>query len=166
MERGKKTMCDYSLHNIRNRLAVEGEPLQLHRFPTGSLGLASPSDLGSNGGTSQSVNGWQRIKNLFKTSPPVPAVCVPCGTHLILREIPLFLQKRFGITAEEEVIFTQLSLEPHRYRDGIRFHNGQEILLQYLPIGLQLDVLCLSAIDGELVRLSAENLDAVWNGSR
>ncbi len=38
-------MCDYSLHGFSNRLAVEGEQLLLHRFPTGTLGLASPSEL-------------------------------------------------------------------------------------------------------------------------
>ena len=36
-------MCDYSLTGIPNRLAVEGEELVVHRFRTGSLGLASRS---------------------------------------------------------------------------------------------------------------------------
>jgi hypothetical protein len=34
-------MCDYSLHGIKNRLADEGEQLFIHRFHTGSKGLAS-----------------------------------------------------------------------------------------------------------------------------
>jgi hypothetical protein len=34
-------MCDYSLAGVPNRLAVEGEELQVHRFPTGALGLTS-----------------------------------------------------------------------------------------------------------------------------
>ena len=38
-------MCDYSLMAVPNRLAQEGEELVTHRFPTGSLGLASPPDL-------------------------------------------------------------------------------------------------------------------------
>ena len=38
-------MCDYSLMAVPNRLAREGEELVAHRFPTGSLGLASPMDL-------------------------------------------------------------------------------------------------------------------------
>ena len=38
-------MCDYSLMGIPNRLAEEGEVLVTHRFSTGSLGFASPSDL-------------------------------------------------------------------------------------------------------------------------
>ena len=35
-------MCDYSLAGISNRLAVESEELVIHRFHTGSIGLASP----------------------------------------------------------------------------------------------------------------------------
>ena len=38
-------MCDYSLCGIPNRLAVEGEALVVHRFLTGSMGLASRADL-------------------------------------------------------------------------------------------------------------------------
>ena len=36
-------MCDYSLAGIPNRLAVEGEELVVHPFPTGALRLASPA---------------------------------------------------------------------------------------------------------------------------
>ena len=38
-------MCDYSLMAVPNRLAKEGEELVSHRFPTGSVGFASPGDL-------------------------------------------------------------------------------------------------------------------------
>jgi hypothetical protein len=38
-------MCDYSLYGIKNRLANEGEQLFIHRFHTGSKGLASVTDL-------------------------------------------------------------------------------------------------------------------------
>ena len=38
-------MCDYSLCGIPNRLAVEGEELVVHRFSTGSMGMASLADL-------------------------------------------------------------------------------------------------------------------------
>src|SRR5262249_56983654 len=38
-------MCDYSLHGIKNRLANEGEQLFVHKFHTGSKGLASVTDL-------------------------------------------------------------------------------------------------------------------------
>ena len=35
-------MCDYSLAGVPNRLAMEGEELVVHRFPTGAPGLTSP----------------------------------------------------------------------------------------------------------------------------
>src|SRR5262245_48338732 len=38
-------MCDYSLASIHNRLATEGEELVVHRFCSGTLGLASPADV-------------------------------------------------------------------------------------------------------------------------
>ncbi len=38
-------MCDYSLLGIPNRLAVEGEPLVIHRFQTGAMGLASAAEI-------------------------------------------------------------------------------------------------------------------------
>lgn len=38
-------MCDYSLHDIKNRLANEGEELVVNKFHTGSKGLVSAADL-------------------------------------------------------------------------------------------------------------------------
>ena len=38
-------MCDYSLTGLRTRLAVEGEELIIYRFPTGSIGLTSASEV-------------------------------------------------------------------------------------------------------------------------
>jgi hypothetical protein len=34
-------MCDYSLLHFPNRLAVNGEELIVHRFSSGSIGLAA-----------------------------------------------------------------------------------------------------------------------------
>jgi hypothetical protein len=149
-------MCDYSLHNIRTRKAVEGEPLQVHRFPTGSLGLASPNDLqprvkkGASETPEQSpAKWWQAIKNWFEVepAPEVPAVCVSPGTQLILREIPSAVRQKFDVKEEEMVTFVQLNPTPSGYRDAIRFSNGKELLLQRLPKGLQVDVLRLSGSD-------------------
>ena len=58
--------------------------------------------------------------------------------------IPAPMQKRFGVGPREEVTFVQLTAEPFRYRDAIRFANGQEILLQKLSDGLRMDVLSLT----------------------
>jgi hypothetical protein len=57
--------------------------------------------------------------------------------------IPSPMQKQFGLGPREEVTFIQLTAEPFRYRDAIRFQNGQVILLQKLSDGLRMDVLSL-----------------------
>src|SRR6266568_7397685 len=104
-------MCDYSLGEIRNRLAVEGEELIVHRFPTHSIGLASPADLRPKSGPSaRDQNLWQRIKNLFAPAfdcHNAPAVCIPPGACLILKGIPLDLQRKWGVGEEESVLFVQ-----------------------------------------------------------
>src|SRR5260370_42431975 len=105
-------MCDYSLAGVPNRLAVEGEQLVVHRFSTGSLGLASPC--------SQLL------------SKVTPAVCIPPGARLRLRDIPEALQLRLGLNATEEVTFVQLGAEANRYRDALRCNTGPEILFQRL----------------------------------
>ena len=64
-------MCDYSLAGVPNRLAVEGEHLVACRFSTGSMGLTS--------GDGPLWEWW------FKQTP---AVCVPPGARLLLRDIP------------------------------------------------------------------------------
>ena len=151
-------MCDYSLHNLPNRLAVEGEMLQVHRFPADSLGLVSPLDL-CIPVTASFLKRWQQaILDWFNPSRSVPAVCIPAGTHLILRNIPSSLQKELGVGAEEEVIFTQASPETVGYRDGVRFQNGEEILLQRLPVGLQIDVLRFSESEPEPTPVDMEIL--------
>lgn len=154
-------MCDYSLHNVRTRLAVEGEPLEVHRFTTGSLGLASPAELRpalSSPIAGQRQNWWQTIKNWFGAEPPVAAVCIPPGAQLVARDIPETLQQKLGVGPDEEVTFVQLSPETLGYRDAIRFDNGQEILIQRLPVGLRMDVLSLSASDERQIRT-----EAVWS---
>jgi hypothetical protein len=120
-------MCDYSLAGIPNRLAVEGEQLIVHRFSTGSLGLASPCSQPLSKGT--------------------PAVCIPPGARLRLRDIPEVLQLGLALNATEEVTFVQLSAEAYQYRDAVRFRNGREIRLQRLGCGQQVEVLSLASSD-------------------
>ena len=137
-------MCDYSLAALRTRLAVDGEELVTHRFPTGSLGLTTPAELEQH----RPGNGW------WSTLDPAQiacAVCIPHGARLYLRNIPERLQQRLGVGAEEPVVFIQTSAEPGRYRDGVRFSNGQEILLQRLVEGQHARVECLQPDDVEEV---------------
>lgn len=145
-------MCDFSLHVLPNRLAVEGEPLLVYRFPTSTLGLASPADLQALAeGAPEPIPSrwWSAVRSWFipsvKKSPP--AVCAPPGTRLMLRDIPLHLQREIGVGAEEEVTFVQLSADAYSYRDAVRFNNGRELLLQKLMEGQRADVLCLALTD-------------------
>jgi hypothetical protein len=144
-------MCDYSLHAVPNRLAVEGEELVTYRFPTSSIGLASPADLEkancqvSAAGVGRS---WWTVLKSWLNPPPlridkIPAVCIPPGARLRMNSIPRELQKELGVGQTEEVTFVELSASAYRYRDGVRFANGREILLQYLDEGLPIDVLSL-----------------------
>ena len=124
-------MCDYSLAGIPSRLAIDGEELVVHRFPTGSMGLASPCP---------SPSRWRSEKQ-------TPAVCVPPGALLALRDIPKHLQQQFGIGTNEEVTFVQLSATPYQYRDAVRFNNGREVRLQDLSECLRVRVLDVSLPD-------------------
>lgn len=149
-------MCDYSLHTNPNRLAQEGEDLVAHRFPTGSIGLASPNDLKPKITAEKPKSrfwSWETIRNWFEEqksgAEPIPAVCIPPGAKLILSDIPQDLQHELGVQAVEEVTFTQISANAHSYRDAVRFKNGRQILLQALREGQRVHVLSLAAQEAE-----------------
>jgi hypothetical protein len=144
-------MCDYSLFAVPNRLAEEQEDLVAHRFPTGSMGLASPPDLRRNVWHPSGAAFWVRVKRWFLpvANNPVPAVCIPPGARLRLTNVPAQMQQQYGVTAREEVTFTQLTASSYAYRDAIRFTNGKAVLLQDLPEGLTFKVLSLALADPE-----------------
>lgn len=145
-------MCDYSLCGIPNRLAKEGEELIVHKFSTGSMGLASPLDLPAPQPVAKEApkqTFWQAVKSFFEPvrQPAVaPAVCIPPGAHLIMREIPVDLQRQYRVSAEEGVIFTQISADVNSYRDAIRFNNGYQVRLQDLREGMRVEVLSLAGV--------------------
>ena len=154
-------MCDYSLMAVPNRLAQEGEELVAHRFPTGSLGLASPSDLhrAANPPTPIRKSVWCVVNEFFNPpkTDPVPAVCIPPGARLQLQDIPVRLQNDLGVGPEECVTFTQITASVNSYRDAVRFANGREVRLQELREGQHVRVLDLSmAEELDLDRLREE----------
>ena len=102
-------MCDYSLEMYGSRPARESERYETVRFPSGSVGLASPGDCGT-------------------------AVCVQYDTRLRLENIPQHIQASLRVTATEEVTFVRL--DHGAYRDGIRFRNGKDISIQQLNSGV------------------------------
>jgi hypothetical protein len=131
---GGYTMCDYSLQGLPNRLAVEGEQLITHRFRTGSMGLATPTDIAAANCPKPQAGcrrpWWSVLKQWLDPEmqlDQVPAVCIPPGAQLFMNHIPEGLMRKFALQAVEDVTFVQLSAEAHRYRDGIQFRNGEQV---------------------------------------
>ena len=102
-------MCDYSLENYRTRPARAGEKYVTTRFPSGSVGLASPADCST-------------------------AVCVSYDTKLHIENIPEDMQQSFGIGPAEGVVFVRLENGP--YHDAVRFRTGTEVPLHSLRPGI------------------------------
>lgn len=148
-------MCDYSLMSFPNRLAREGEELVVHRFPGGAKGLAEPPHLhretisfprrrGKLSRFLAKLSSGLRAKIVpSEGTKPVTAVCVPPGTHLLLRDISEALQHEIGVRRTEEVTFTQISATAFHSRDAVHFRNGYEINLQHLMEGQRVRVLSL-----------------------
>ena len=148
-------MCDYSLHGLANRLAIEGEQLVTHRFPTLSIGLASPRDVTAvdyiqQEGESRS-SWWSVLKRFIpsRNKAVVPAVCIPPGARLRMYTSPSHSLRHMGVRPIEEVTFVQATATPFQYRDGIELRNGLRILLQVLPEGVRFDVLSTDADKSE-----------------
>jgi hypothetical protein len=149
---------------VPNRLAQEGEELVAYRFPTGSLGLASPCDVkrATTAPPRERKTVWTRVMEFFNPprTEPVCAVCIPPGARLRLEDIPARLQHEYGVGAVEEVTFTQISALANSYRDAVRFSNGREVRLQELREGQRVRVLDLSlAEDLDLARLREERAE-------
>ena len=157
-------MCDYSLCGIPNRLAIEGEELVVHRFSTGSMGLASVADLQVCEQIKKNApkkTFWQSLKSLFEEldqSGAAPAVCIPPGANLMVKNIPADLQRRFCVSHEEAVLFTQISADFNSYRDAVRFHSGFEVRLQELSEGIHVQVLSLAEANENTPPVLADSL--------
>ena len=139
-------MCDYSLAEVRTRLAVEGEDLTVYRFPTGTLGFTSPAELQQR----PELRGW---RSWFSLRQVPCAVCIPPGARLVLRDIPARLQSSLGLGMEEEVVFVQVGMDAGRHRDAVRFRNNQELLLQRLAEGQRA---CMVSMGGDNASVESE----------
>jgi hypothetical protein len=148
-------MCDYSLHAVKNRLAVEGEQLFVNKFHTGSKGLASvadfaavqtvrpaPAGTGVFGRLAHWISERRRVAS-GEESYFLTAVCIPPGAKLYIEGIPKALQEQFDVGEAEEVTFAQVTAEPFRYRDAFRFENGEEVLIQKFPDGVRVEILSI-----------------------
>jgi hypothetical protein len=103
-------MCDYSLEMYRSRPAAIGEQYTLHRFRSGTLGFVDPADC-------------------------TTAVCLPAGAHLRLQGISRRLQQTFCLGPAAEAVMIRFPYGARLHRDGLRFANGREFLLQGLNPG-------------------------------
>jgi hypothetical protein len=136
------SMCDYSLHGIKNRLAEEGETLLVHRFYTGSKGLTSPDYLTP----IEKPKGFKAIlKSIFFPQNTECAVCIPDGAKLMVSGISPAVRQSHGLSESENVTFRQLSAEASTYRDALEFKNGVKLLLQDLEECLIVQVVALSS---------------------
>ena len=84
-------------------------------------------------------------------APPIPAVCIPPGARLLIRDIPEKLQQECGLHKDlEDAVFTQITASVNTYRDALRFQNGIEVLLQRFAIGQRVHVLNLSSAEEQV----------------
>lgn len=114
-------MCDYSLEAYQSRPAAVGEKLTLGRFASGSMGFASGTVCDT-------------------------AVCIPAESKLLLEGIGEATQKAYGVGAVEEVVMIRLESTAYgTYKDGVRFSNGTEVLLQRLDVGTSAAVMTFGA---------------------
>lgn len=104
-------MCDYSLELYRSRPAAHGEEYQLHRFRSGTLGFADPTDCAT-------------------------AVCMAEGVRLRLHGLAESLQVSLDVGPDAEVTMVRLPFRGNTHCDAVRFANGRELLLQHLNIGV------------------------------
>jgi hypothetical protein len=117
-------MCDYSLHNVKSRLAKVGDKLTTRDFGTGTRGFAASEDV--------SV-----------------AVCVLPGTELsFANEVqracvwPWII----NVIGHKTAIFRQINQDNRAtHHDALEFPDGQIVLLTFLTEGQQATVLQLPA---------------------
>jgi len=148
-------MCDYSLEAFPNRLAARGERLVTHRFRSGSIGMASPSDIAAATQAkleSESRGWWAAVKCWLSPQTEldkIPAVCIPPGARLRMGRIPDQMQRSQALRPVEDVTFVQLSADAYRYRDAIRFDTGCKLVLQTLGEGIPFEVVSLDLAEPE-----------------
>jgi len=140
-------MCDYSLKNLLQKPAQEGDDLATYRFSTGAIGFTYSLDAS----LARRRNPLAEILICFgRPRKEVYVVCIPPGAILQLIGIPKKQQILWNVSATEEVILTQLPGGDETDRDAVKFRNGRIISLQDFPSGQQASVLDLSHAEESL----------------
>ena len=135
-----------------NRLAERGEELVVHRFLSGSIGLASPADISLQHAKSiQRRSIWSAVRDFFTITEKaaVPAVCIPPGARLQMTGLTDDFRSHYGFHPDEVVTFEQVTPAVNTYRDALRFSNGRVQLLQVLNEGQRITVVDLTGANIE-----------------
>jgi hypothetical protein len=144
-------MCDYSLMNLQNRLADEGEILITHKFSTGSIGFVSLEELRNAQPPSQCVPSgfWGKARAWFTrpTRATVTAVCIPPGARLKVQSIAENVRSVLDTVPGDVVVFTQTTAAWNQFRDALRTGGKREVILQSVGEGLQVQVVSLALAD-------------------
>ena len=106
-------MCDYSLEMYASRPARQSESYTTTRFPSGSIGLASPGDKSC-------------------------AICVQYDTRLELSDIPAPVRERYNLGERETVVFARI--ETGAYHDGVALKDGNIVSLQQIGPGVKVAI--------------------------
>jgi hypothetical protein len=82
---------------------------------------------------------------LFRTSAGISVISIPAEAHLLLRRVPLSVQKSLGIAESEEVVLSGVSGPAYSYRDALMLADHTRVLAQDLCEGTEATVLSLSS---------------------
>jgi hypothetical protein len=138
---------------VGNRLALAGEELVAHRFPSGFIGMVSRSDyrrwravLTNAPSAEGSLRNLLRrllsavATRLLSSDGEPPIVEFPSDALLRVYGISQKLQQEYHLSAMEDALFIELT--PHiRSGDALCFGNGVMIWLQSLQEGQRVKVL-------------------------
>ncbi len=144
-------MCDYSLYVFRNRLARDGEEVIAYRFSTGCTGFAGVLDVSAQPSPKPHLGiCWPQLKSWFfpRRHDGPTAVCVPPGATVRLDPVESKLRMRLGLEESEDAVFIQVTDDEFSYRDGLRFRNGRQILLQELRTGQRVRIRSIGGESG------------------
>jgi len=145
-------MCDYSLYVFPNRLARDGEELVTYRFSSGCIGCVSASDISEPQNRKTWLGRhWPQLKTWFfpREHDGPTAVCIPPGAQLALESVEAKLCRHLGLEENERAVFIHVTADEFSYRDGLRFRNGRQILLQRLPPGQRVRIVSTASFQYE-----------------
>jgi hypothetical protein len=148
-------MCDDSLQGLPNRLAVEGEEVVTHRFPSGSLGMASPLDIAG----AESSAAADRAGNMVDGRQALAVdgsrmLCSDSRLHSTRNTPPHGPHSRCDAEAVRVGCIAERHLHSVEYRSILvprcdKFDDGRQIVLQAFPEGVLFEVLRTFPIESE-----------------